>query len=70
MNNNLIYLHFYTMPILLLIIINYTTSSYNNKYDIFNLINNSYFKKITLTLLSLYALYLLFDKNTYLPFLG
>jgi hypothetical protein len=70
MNNKLIYLHFFTMPVLLLIVINYTLTSYCNKYDIFNYINNNKFKKVILTLLSIYSLYLLLNRNTYLPFLG
>lgn len=70
MNNNLIYLHFYTMPLLLIMVINYTLSSYNNKYDVFYYLNNKNIKKIILSLISLYALYLLFDIKTYLPFLG
>ena len=69
-NNKLIYLHFYTMPLLLLVVINYTLSNYNNKYDVFYYIKNLEFKKIILTLLSFYAIFLLFNKNTYLPFLG
>lgn len=69
-NNKLIYLHFYTMPLLLLVVINYTLSNYNNKYDVFYYIKNLEFKKIILTLLSFYAVFLLFNKNTYLPFLG
>jgi hypothetical protein len=70
MNNNLIYLHFYTMPLLLIMVINYTLTSYNNKYDVFYYLNNNNVKKLILSLLSLYALYLLFDIKTYLPFLG
>ena len=70
MNNNLIYLHFYTMPLLLIMVINYTLSTYNNKYDVFYYMNNKNVKKIILSLISLYALYLLFDMKTYLPFLG
>jgi hypothetical protein len=70
MNKNLTYLHFFIMPLILLIVINYTLSSYCNKYDIFNYINNSKVKQFILTLLSLYSLYLLFNRNTFLPFLG
>lgn len=70
MNKNLTYLHFYTMPLILIMVINYTSSSYNNKYDIFYFINNKNVKKIILTLVSLYSLYLLFNMKTYLPFLG
>jgi len=54
----------------LIMVINYTLSSYNNKYDVFYYMNNKNVKKIILSLISLYALYLLFDMKTYLPFLG
>ena len=60
MNNKLVYLHFYTMPLLLLIVLNYTLSNYNNKYDVFYYLNNQKFKLFTLSVLSLYALYLFF----------
>jgi len=58
------------MPLLLIMVMNYTLSNYNNKYDVFYYINNKNVKKIILSLISLYALYLLFDMKTYLPFLG